>query len=78
MSGHNGHQSDALAFTQLSSAVPLWRKALENRRAGREAGERRPWSGLLLSQKFCLPRSFPVPYQSSRQRLPRASFSGCR
>ena len=31
MSGHHGHQSDALAFTQLSSAVPLWRKALENR-----------------------------------------------
>lgn len=31
MSGHHGHQSDALAFTQLSSAVPLGRKALENR-----------------------------------------------
>ena len=40
MSGHHGHQSDALAFTKLSSAAPLKRRALENRREAVRAGMR--------------------------------------
>jgi hypothetical protein len=39
-SGHHGHQSDALAFTQLSSAAPLRGKALENWREAVRAGMR--------------------------------------